>query len=71
MGHLLRPVEGGADTGTELNNLSVGTQPEEQMAWGPLEGKGADRGQACRLPPAKSQRPLFLAEKAPNSHVLQ
>lgn len=43
------------------------TQPEEQMVWGLVAGKRVDRGQACLLPPAKSQSPLFQGEEAPTA----
>lgn len=64
VGHLLRPGEGGAGTGTELNGLSVGTQPEKQMAQGPPAGEGADRGQASLLP-LPSHRVLYPWERRP------
>lgn len=67
-GHLLRLGQGqGADTGRVLNGLPIGTWPEEQMAWGLVAGKGVDRGQACLLPPAKSQSLLFQGEEAPTT----
>lgn len=52
MGHLLSAqARAGGHRQRGLKGFSVGIQPQEQMAWGPLEWEGVARG---------SRRPLTV-----------